>query len=412
MGSALPWALVALCFALGVASRSISDTFVVFVPSLQHAFDANRGSVTLIYSFALLVGGTAAPIAGWIVDRFGLRILTMIGITASALATASASQATELWHLYAGLGVVMGFGSASLSGVLSSSLLGRWFPANRLGVPLAVSWSASGVGAMATFPLAQHLIATEGWRYTYIVFAVASAAFIPLLALLPWRRIERGASPSAPSGHLPHAVGEAGRRCTGPTVGDAVRDWPFWALTSSFALTSIGIFSLVPQAMVYLLERGIDGGYAARALAVAGFLTPLGMVGFSWLSDRGGRRIAAILAYACSIAGVGALALVRGPDDDIWLWLYVLLFGGSMGSRGPMISTLATLRYRGAHFGRIYGLISIGMGLGGFLGAWIGGVLHDLTGDYTAVMVLSAAALAIAAASLGSEAGARERLSR
>ena len=191
-----------------------------------------------------------------------------------------------------------------------------------------------------------------------------------------------------------------------------MRDWPFWALTSSFALTSVGIFSLVPQTMVYLLERGIDGPYAARALAVAGLLTPLGMVGFSWLADRGGRRLAALLAYACSIAGVGALALVRGPADDVWLWLYVLLFGGSMGSRGPMISTLATLRYRGAHFGRIYGLIGIGMGLGGFLGAWIGGVLHDLTGGYAAVMVLSVAALALAAASLGSEAGARERLGR
>jgi predicted MFS family arabinose efflux permease len=103
---------------------------------------------------------------------------------------------------------------------------------------------------------------------------------------------------------------------------------------------------------------------------------------------------------------------VGGPQDELWLWLYVLLFGGSMGSRGPMISTLATLRYRGAHFGRIYGLIGIGMGLGGFFGAWIGGVLHDLTGGYTAVMVLSVTALVIAAASLGSEAGARERLGR
>ena len=82
-----------------------------------------------------------------------------------------------------------------------------------------------------------------------------------------------------------------------------------------------------------------------------------------------------------------------------------------MGSRGPMISTLATLRYRGAHFGRIYGLISMGMGFGGFFGAWIGGVLHDLTDGYAAVMVLSVAALALAAASLGAEAGARERLS-
>jgi predicted MFS family arabinose efflux permease len=104
--------------------------------------------------------------------------------------------------------------------------------------------------------------------------------------------------------------------------------------------------------------------------------------------------------------------LVRGPSDDLWLWLYVLLFGGSMGSRGPMISTLATLRYRGAHFGRIYGFIGIGMGLGGFLGAWIGGLLHDWTGGYAAVMIFSVASLALAAAALGAEAGERERLSR
>jgi MFS family permease len=403
MGSIMPWLLVALCFALGVASRSISDTFVMFVPALQQAFDAHRGSVTLIYSFALLVGGIAAPIAGWIVDRFGLRTLTVVGVTATTLATASASQATQLWHLYLGLGVVMGFGASTLSGVLSASLLGRWFPSRRLGVALAVAWSASGVGAMATFPLAQYLITADGWRHAYIVFAAISAVFIPLLLLMPWARIERG----APGLQRSHAAADRG-----PTVGEAVRDWPFWALFSSFALTSIGIFSLVPQAMVYLLERGIDGPYAARALAVAGLLTPLGMVGFSWLADRGGRRLAALLAYGCSIAGVGALALVQGPGDDLWLWSYVLLFGGSMGSRGPMISTLATLRYRGAHFGRIYGLITIGSGVGGFLGAWIGGVLHDLTGDYTAVMVLSVAALVMATASLGSEAGARERLGR
>jgi MFS family permease len=399
----VPWALVALCFALGVASRSISDTFVVFVPALQGAFDASRSAVTLIYSFALLVGGIAAPISGWIVDRFGLRMLTVTGMIAGALATASASLATEIWHLYLALGILMGFAGASLSGVLSASLIGRWFPAQRLGVALAVAWSAAGVGTMVMLPLAQHLIATDGWRHAYVVFAVISAAFIPLLIVLPWRRISQGA---------PGLVPARASAAPGLTVGEALRDWPFWALTASFAFTSLGIFSLFPQVMVYLLERGIDGAYAARALAVAGFLTPLGMIGFSWLSDRGGRKIAAILAYACSIAGVCALAMVRTPGDDLWLWIYVLLFGGSMGSRGPMISTLATLRYRGAHFGRIYGLIGIGMGLGGFLGAWIGGLLHDWTGGYAAVMIFSVASLLLAMTALGAEAGERERLSR
>jgi MFS family permease len=399
----VPWLLVALCFVLGVASRSIGDSFPVFVPALEHAFSANRGDVTIIYSFALGVGGISGPINGWILDRLGLRVLTVFGMSLAAAATFLASHATALWHLYATIGVMLGFGGAAVSGVLSASLLGRWFPARRLGVALAVAWSATGVGTMVTIPLAQSMIVEAGWRHAYLVFSIASVVLVPIVLVLPWRRIAAG----APGLVRAHAASGAG-----PTVGEAIRDWPFWALTFSFGFTSVGIFAIVPQTMSYLLERGMEGGHAARALAVAGILTPLGMVGFSWLADRGGRKIAAILAYGCSILGVGALALVRGPGDDHWLWAYVLLFGGSQGSRGPMISTLATLRYRGANFGRIYGLIGIGMGLGGFAGAWIGGLLHDLTGGYAWVMIFSACSLATAAASLGSEAGAREKLSR
>jgi len=402
MSRFLPWALVALCFALGVASRSISDSFAIFVSALQSSFDTSRSAITLVYSFVLL-GSTGAPFAGWIADRFGLRWLILIGICGASLATASASLATQVWQLYLGLGLLAGFGGVALGAVPSSMLIGRWFPAQRLGVPMAVAWSAAGVGAIVILPLAQHLIESDGWRHAYRVLAIISAALLPLLLVLPWRRIERGA---------PGLVPARTAKDRGPTMGEALRDWPFWALCFSFGLTSLGIFSIAPQAMVYLLERGLDGAYAARALAVAGFLTPLGMIGFSWLADRGGRKIAAVLAYACSILGVGALALVRAPGDVVWLWLYVLLFGGSMGSRGPMISTLATMRYRGAHFGRIYGLISIGTGIGGFLGAWIGGLLHDWTDGYAAVMLFSVVSLALAAASLGSEAGARERLSR
>lgn len=401
MSRSLPWLLVALCFAIGIASRSVTESFTIFLPALEHEFRGSRSALTLIYSLTLVINGLGAPIAGWIVDRFGVRMLPILGMTFTALATASASFATELWHLYLGIGLVMGTGGAMMGGILSASLLGRWFPARRLGVALAVAWSAPGVGAIVVYPLAEYLIAVHGWRYAYLVFSISAAVFVPLLIVLPWKTIERG------------AIGIVHARTSdqpGMTVAEAVREWPFWALTFSFALTSVGVFSLVPQSMAYLLERGFEGGHAARALSIAGFLTPLGMVGFSWLADRGGRKLAALLAYSCSILGVGAFAMVNGPRDELWLWVFVLLFGGSQGSRGPMISTLATLRYRGANFGRIYGAICIGMGLGCFFGAWVGGLLHDWTGGYAAVLMLSAGSLALAAACLGSEAGARERI--
>src|SRR5260370_35084898 len=104
-----------------MASGSISDPFAVFVPALESAFGSSRSSVTVVYSFALLAGGTGAPLAGWIVDRFALRALTVVGMSAAALAPPRASQAGHLWHPHLRPGLGMGFGRACGSGARSSS---------------------------------------------------------------------------------------------------------------------------------------------------------------------------------------------------------------------------------------------------------------------------------------------------
>lgn len=154
-----------------------------------------------------------------LIDRLGLGAIALIGIAATASAMASASFASEVWHLYLGLGLVMGFGNASLGGVWSSSLLGRWFPARRLGVAIAVVWSASGVGGTIVLPLAQHLIVTEGWRHAYRVFALIAAAFIPLLLRLPWRRIEGGAPGLSPLHAAPGSGTSVREACAGGRSG-------------------------------------------------------------------------------------------------------------------------------------------------------------------------------------------------
>src|SRR5215475_9898969 len=98
MARFVPWLLVALCFVLGVASRSIADSFPVFVPALERAFAANRGDITIIYSFTLLVGDISGPLNGWILDRLGLRALPVTVMSLAAAATFSARRATTVGH--------------------------------------------------------------------------------------------------------------------------------------------------------------------------------------------------------------------------------------------------------------------------------------------------------------------------
>jgi MFS family permease len=393
--------LVALCFTLGIATRGFNDTFAVFVPQLERAFDAPRASITGIYSVALLAVGLCGPFTGLIVDRLGPLRLALFGLACAGGGAMLASQASALWQLYLALGVAIGLAGASIGGVFHATILGRWFSA-RLGTALAVAWSASGIGQMILTPVAQRLIDARDWRFAYFGLGAGVLILVVPVLLLPWKRITAG-DPAVMAYRRP-----AGTK--GTTLGQALRQAPFWALTLSFAMTSVGIFSIVPQVVAYLGSRGLAPAQAANVWALSGLLMPLGMIGFNWLADRGGRVLGAAAAYACSALGVTALWLVRGPDDWPLLAAFVIFFGSTSGSRGPMITTLATLRYSGAHLGRILGCITIGMGLGAGLGAWIGGLLLDRTGSYSAVMMMSLGALAIAAAALVFEANNRERM--
>jgi MFS family permease len=381
--------LIVLCFALGAVARGSVDAFSVFVLPIGQSFGVERAAITGIYAIVMLGIGFGGPLVGLLVDRLGPRALVLTGVASLGAGLVLASLAQAVWQFYPSFGLLGGIGCASLGSVVQAALLGRWFD-KRLGTALAVSYSANGVGVMIMTPLAQALIGAQDWRFAYLVLGIAMLAlFVPLL-LLPWKTIEAG----HPDVHRPSWPTDPGGAA--PDLKAALRTATFWNLSAAFALTSVGIYAITPQVVAYLIERGFAPLAAASAAGFAGLLMPVGMIGFNWFADRGGRRVSVIASYGCSILGAASLLALEGPQDRLLLIAYTILFGISMGSRGPMISTLATLRFRGPHLGRIYGSMTLAMGTGGALGAWLGGAVHDLTHGYTAVMLLALAALALA----------------
>jgi len=261
---------------------------------------------------------------------------------------------------------------------------------------------------MIMAPAAQLLIEAYGWRVAYGVLGAAVLLLLVPILVLPWRLIAAG----HPDLVRPVALDGGAGPVAAPNLRTAITSAPFWNLCATFCLTSVGIYSLTPQTVAYLIERGVSPLEAAGAIGVMGLLMPVGMIGFNWLADRGGRRFSVVASYGCTMASIGALLSFSGPEDFWLMAVFVGLFGISMGSRGPMISTLATLRFRGPHLGRIYGSITLAMGLGGAFGAWVGGFAHDLTGGYTAVMLVSLSGLLLGGIPLLIEAARQTRIER
>jgi len=380
--------VIVVCFLLGLVGRGLSESFLTFVLPLSQHFAWNRASITSIYSLAALTGGLSAPLIGFLFDRFGPSRLYAIGLSCCGLGLSFAAFADQLWQFYLCLGLGVGFGAAALGNVPHAALLSRWFR-GRLSSASSIVYSSSGIGILLMVPLAQYLIVRQGWQNAYHWLGGGALVLLPLLLLLPWRELAAGDPDQAGSGSS--AAGDL----RSWTLIQAMRHPGFWGLFSVFFFTSFGNMSVVVQAVAFLVDSGFPPLQAASAWGLTGMLTPLGMLGFGWLDDKIGRRFSVTLSYGLSLAAVAAMwLLARYPT--VWLLgALILLMGSTLGSRGPLVSTLAARLFRGADLGAIFGGIVLGGGIGAAVGTFVGGLLHDWSGGYDLVFAVSFVSLCL-----------------
>ncbi|MGY4308719.1 MFS family permease [Bradyrhizobium sp. USDA 4369] len=373
--------VLGLCFALSVLGRGLGESFTVFLKPISDGFGWDRAEVVSIYSLTALAGGLAAPLIGRLFDHSGPSAVYALGLLLLGTAFTAAAHAQALWQFQLSIGLCVGIGIALIGNVPNSILLGRWFGA-KLSTAMAVIYSATGAGVLLLLPGSQLLIDAIGWRSAYQTFGAAAFILLAPLALLPWRVFAAGA---------PHVTKPLADEFADDawTLSRALRHHAFWALFATFFFTAIGMYAIAPQVVAYLIDAGFAPLQAATAWGFSGVVLLFGMLGVSALDGLIGRRPSVLFSYAVSIAGILMLWALQVWPNILLLTGFVVCFGSMIGSRGPLLSATAMKIFRGKRLGTIYGTITIGSGLGSALGSWSGGVIHDLTHGYDAVILLA-----------------------
>jgi MFS family permease len=375
--------VLALCFALSVLGRGLGESFTVFLKPISENFGWDRGQVVSVYSLTWLAGGLTAPVVGRVFDRSGPRAVYSFGVFLLGAAFLIAAHAQHLWQFQLTIGLCVGFGAALIGNVPNSILLGRWF-GPRLPTAMAVVYSAMGGGVLVLLPASQILIDRFGWRGTYQLFGIAVLVILLPVTLLPWRRFAAGA---------PHVMKKADADFIdeGWTLLSAMRHHAFWALFSTFFFTAVAMYALSAQIVAYLIDAGFPPLQAATAWGFSGVVLLFGMLGVSTLDSLIGRRPSVLISYAISIVGIFLLWLLQYYPNYWLLTGFVVTFGSMIGSRGPLITATAIKIFRGERVGTIFGTISIGSGLGSAFGSWSGGLIHDATHGYNALLAFALA---------------------
>jgi len=386
--------VLALCFLFNFIGRGVGDTYMVFLLPLGAEFGWLRSEMTSIYSTLMITSGLAAPLGGMVFDRWGPRVLYAGGLGLLGTGYFLAGRLHELWQFYLCIGILGGLGAAAVGMVPAAALISRWFR-HRMTTALGLAYAGFGCGSLLVVPLAQTLIDDAGWRRAYEVIGAVLLVLLPLSMALPWRAIRAGLPPSTPAPSyqpLPLDAGAAAK-----PVRSALRQRSFWLLVQVMFFTAVGMYLIIVQSVVYLVDVGFTPLQAAGAFGIAGLLSVFGMSSAGWLADRFGHQRAATISFAGTAIGIVLLFAMSYRSTHWLLAAYVLLFGICQGARGPLIAGLSARLFPGPGQSTIYGVIYACMSIGSGIGAFLSGMLHDLTGGERAAFVLAIVCVLLAA---------------
>jgi len=382
----MPALVLLLAFTCNLLGRGVGDTFIVFLLPLSEAFGWTRAQVSSVYSIYLVVTGLAAPLTGLLLDRWGPRVVYPLGLALLGTGCLLAGHLDALWQFQAVIGLFNGIGVSMLGMVPASMLISTWFR-ERMSTAMGIAYAGFGTGTLLIVPLAQYLIEQHGWRETYKLLGFGVLAVLPLVLMLPWKRIADAARRPA------RTPGESTRGA----LAAALRTREYWQLVQVFGFTALGMWAMLSQIVAYLVQVGLQPMQAATAFGLQGLLAVFGMTASGWSSDRFGYRATATASFASTFTGI-AFLLMLSFHPAHWLVVpFVLFFGISQGARGPIVASMAAKVFRGPAFATIYGTMFAWMSVGAALGSSISGAIYDLTGGYRWSFVSSMVCIVLAA---------------
>ena len=336
--------------------------------------NTSTGLGIVAISFALAVGqfawGAVQPLAGAAADRWGPRPVLLAGIVLLAIGSAITPFMTSAWGLTFAIGLVsaMGAGAGSFSVLIGAAA--QRMPAEARGAASGVINAGGSLGQFIFAPLLQKLIQLMGW-----MGAMYSLAAITLLALPLVGRVTKGSTP-----HTTAAAGNAdgGLRTALKT---ALGDRSYLLLHAGFFTCGFHIAFLVTHLPTEVDLCGLPPSVASWSLALIGLANIVGSLAVGHLVSQ--YRSKMILALMYASRAVLILWYLAMPREAWVFYVFAVGLGLTWLATVPPTAGLCAKLFGVRYLGTLFGLTLLTHQIGGFLGAWLGGLAITSFGDYT-----------------------------
>lgn len=377
----LPWLMLLCAAAIILITTGVRQTVGLFIAPLDAANGLGIVSISLAIAVGQLMWGLAQPGFGMLADRYGALPALVLGGILIALGLVLTPLAGSELALIVTLGVLSGAGAGAGSFSVLIGGSARHLRPEQRGLASGVISAGGSLGQVVFAPLTQVLITGLGWVHAMWALAAASLATLPLA----WPLRQRGTGAAATSG-------ESGLRAQ---LATAFRDASFLWILAGFFTCGFHISFLVTHLPGEVRLCGLSAQTAANTIGLIGLANVIGTIGVGWLSGRCRMKYLLFWLYASRTAVI--LAYLAAPKTELTFYLFGFALGLSWLATVPPTAGLIGKLFGVRYLATLVGIAMLSHQIGGFLGAWLGGLAMARYGDYS-WMFLADALLALFAA--------------
>jgi MFS family permease len=346
-------------------AMGVRQTMGLLLPPMTLANGWTRDEFAFAIALQNLLWGAFVPFTGAIADRFGAgRVLVLSGITYVLGLILMSQSATPLAFGLSG-GLLIGLALSGTTFGVVMGVVAKLAPPEKRSVALGIVGAGGSFGQFAMVPYGQALISGLGWYAALFVLAATVALIIPLAAGLAGK-------PTAQAHGAHQTVGEA--------LGEAMGQRSFHFLFWSYFVCGVHTAFIALHLPSYVQDAKLSPVVGMTALALIGFGNIFGSFGAGYLGGRASKKW--LLTWIYALRSVLIMALLLAPKTPLTLYLFAFGMGLLWLSTVPLTQALVAQIFGVRHVSMLAGAVFFGHQIGGFLGAWLGGVIFTRTGSY------------------------------
>jgi sugar phosphate permease len=394
------WVMVGVTFFTSLITAGTVGAPGIFIVPLQQEFGWTTAEISSALSIRFILFGLMAPFAAALLNRYGLRNVTLSALLIVASALVSSLAMTKLWQLMLLWGVVIGIGTGMTALVLGATVAARWFSARR-GLVVGILTASVATGQLVFLPLLARITEQLGWRAALAVVCVMLAvAATAVLLLMRDRPSDVGLRPFGDQGTEPLAPPPPNKApilaAALGTLRDCSKSSVFWVLFATFFICGASTNGLIQVHLIPMcLDFGIPQVQAASLLAAMGVFDFFGTIVSGWLSDRYDNRWLLFWYY-----GLRGLSLLMLPFSEFSLYglsLFAMFYGLDWIATVPPTVRLTTQRFGPERANLVFGWIFAGHQMGAGVAAFGAGLSRTVLATYLPAFFAAGALCVIAA---------------